>query len=202
MSMRVVPRCVCLCLLAGSVLGARGSVGPALTLNAQEYFEGRGVDVLAFSNWYSGDFSDSKLSGVEIIHHGVRTVTNGDVRLSAAPAQWDPTPKRGDRKVDSQAGRVSTDLSYPQHDLRYRIDVEARDAGVLGTHPTSDVSLVSGVGARSKTIAYGSNRADYTFIPGGIWPPMTKHGRRTSQPRANTRSRSARRAETSARAPE
>jgi hypothetical protein len=45
MSMRVVPRCVCLCLLAGSVLGARGPVGPALALNAQEYFEGRGVSV-------------------------------------------------------------------------------------------------------------------------------------------------------------
>jgi hypothetical protein len=41
---------------------------------------------------------------------------------------------------------------------------------VLGTHPASDVSLVSGVGARSKTIAYGSNRADYSFIPGGIVP--------------------------------
>lgn len=119
-------------LLAGSAIGADLSgPAPALTLNAQEYFEGRGVNVLAFSNWYSGDFSDSKLSGVEIIHHGVRTVTNGDVRLSSAPAQWDPIPQRGDRKVDGQAGRVQTELSYPQHNLRYRIDVEARDAGVL-----------------------------------------------------------------------
>jgi hypothetical protein len=89
------------------------------------------VSVLAFSNWYSGDFSDSKLSGVEIIHHGVRTVTNGDVRLSAAPAQWDPLPVRGDRKVDSLAGLVQTELSYPRQNLRYRIDVEARDASVL-----------------------------------------------------------------------
>jgi hypothetical protein len=41
---------------------------------------------------------------------------------------------------------------------------------VLGTHPASSVSLVSGVGDRSKTIAYGSNRADYSFIPGGVVP--------------------------------
>jgi len=41
---------------------------------------------------------------------------------------------------------------------------------VLGTHPASSVSLVSGVGARSKTIAYGGNRADFSFIPGGIVP--------------------------------
>jgi hypothetical protein len=30
--------------------------------------------------------------------------------------------------------------------------------------------MVSGVGARSKTVAYGSNRADYSFIPGGVVP--------------------------------
>ena len=41
---------------------------------------------------------------------------------------------------------------------------------VLGTHPGSSTSLVSGVGARSKTAAYGSNRADFSFIPGGVVP--------------------------------
>jgi hypothetical protein len=38
---------------------------------------------------------------------------------------------------------------------------------VLGCHPASNVSLVSGVGARSETIAYGINRADWSYIPGG-----------------------------------
>jgi Glycosyl hydrolase family 9. len=38
---------------------------------------------------------------------------------------------------------------------------------VLGCHPASDVSLVSGVGARSVTCAYGANRADWSYIPGG-----------------------------------
>lgn len=41
---------------------------------------------------------------------------------------------------------------------------------VLGTHPVSNVSYVSGVGAQSNLIAYGNNRADYSFIPGGIIP--------------------------------
>ncbi len=41
---------------------------------------------------------------------------------------------------------------------------------LLGTHPVSSVSYVSSVGTRSKLIAYGSNRADYTFIPGGMVP--------------------------------
>ena len=41
---------------------------------------------------------------------------------------------------------------------------------VLGRHPTSNVSYVSGVGTQSKLIAYGNNRADYTFIPGAMIP--------------------------------
>jgi hypothetical protein len=41
---------------------------------------------------------------------------------------------------------------------------------VLGTHPVSNVSYVSSVGAHSKLVAYGNNRADYSFIPGGMIP--------------------------------
>jgi endoglucanase len=41
---------------------------------------------------------------------------------------------------------------------------------VLGTHPVSNVSYVSSVGTQSKLIAYGNNRADYTFVPGGMIP--------------------------------
>ncbi len=41
---------------------------------------------------------------------------------------------------------------------------------VLGRHPVSNVSYVSTVGTESKLIAYGNNRADYTFIPGGMIP--------------------------------
>ena len=38
----------------------------------------------------------------------------------------------------------------------------------LGCHPVSNASLVSGVGAKSLTIAYGINRADWTYQPGGV----------------------------------
>jgi hypothetical protein len=41
---------------------------------------------------------------------------------------------------------------------------------ILGSHPASNTSFVSGVGARSKTVAYGNNRADYSFIAGGVVP--------------------------------
>ncbi|MBN1481745.1 glycoside hydrolase [candidate division KSB1 bacterium] len=41
---------------------------------------------------------------------------------------------------------------------------------IFGCHPTSNVSFVSGIGAHSKTMAYGNNRADFSFIAGGVVP--------------------------------
>ncbi len=41
---------------------------------------------------------------------------------------------------------------------------------ILGTHPVSSTSWVSSVGTSSKLKAYGNNRADNTFIPGGVIP--------------------------------
>ncbi len=41
---------------------------------------------------------------------------------------------------------------------------------IYGCHPYSNISFVSGVGLHSKKIAYGSNRADYSFIAGGVVP--------------------------------
>ena len=40
---------------------------------------------------------------------------------------------------------------------------------VLGVHPGSNTSsFASGVGSRSLTVAYGVNRADWSYIPGGV----------------------------------
>lgn len=86
------------------LIARQGGEGEGFVLNDQEYLETRGVNVLVFSNLYDGMFSDSKMSGIEIIHHA------------------------------------------------------------------SAVSFVSGVGAESKKVAYGSNRADFSFIAGGVVP--------------------------------
>jgi hypothetical protein len=40
---------------------------------------------------------------------------------------------------------------------------------ILGVHPGENTSsFASGVGVRSTTIAYGVNRADWSYIPGGV----------------------------------
>jgi hypothetical protein len=41
---------------------------------------------------------------------------------------------------------------------------------LFGTHPDHNLSFVSAVGTRSKRLAYGNNRADFSFIAGGIVP--------------------------------
>lgn len=100
------------------------------TLNDNDYFEKPGLNVLVFSNWYDGLFSDSKTSGVELIHHGERTVTNGDVRLNATPEQWDMTPMFKERKVNREDQSIEAFLHYPDEQFDFSIKVTKNAAGV------------------------------------------------------------------------
>ena len=101
-----------------------------LNLNDKDYFEKPGLNVLVFSNWYDGLFSDSKTSGVELIHHGERTVTNGDVRLNATPEQWDMTPMFKERKVNHDDQSIEAFLHYPDQQFDFSIKVTKNAAGV------------------------------------------------------------------------
>lgn len=100
-----------------------------LTLNDKDYFEKPGLNVLVFSNWYDGLFSDAKISGVELIHHGERTATNGDVRLNATPEQWDMTPLFKERKVNRAEQSIEAFLHYPDHQFEFSIKVTKNAAG-------------------------------------------------------------------------
>lgn len=43
---------------------------------------------------------------------------------------------------------------------------------IFGCHPYSNLSFVSGVGMHTKEVAYGNNRADFSFIAGGVVPGL------------------------------
>lgn len=100
-----------------------------LTLNDKDYFEKPGLNLLVFSNWYDGLFSDAKISGVELIHHGERTATNGDVRLNATPEQWDMTPLFKERKVNRAEQSIEAFLHYPDHQFDFSIKVTKNAQG-------------------------------------------------------------------------
>ncbi len=101
-----------------------------LRLNDLEYFERQGVNVLVFSNSFNGGFNDEKNSGIEIIHHGVRTVQGGAVRLNNTPEQWDLVPLMTDRKVDAAKGTIEVTMRYADYDFDSRVVVTAKGKAV------------------------------------------------------------------------
>ena len=100
-----------------------GTTEQNLVLNDSEYFERQGVNVLVYSNLYNGGFNDEKNSGIEIIHHGVRTVQGGAVRLSSTPEQWDLVPATPSRTVNKEDGSIEVALRYDDYDFDSRIVV-------------------------------------------------------------------------------
>ncbi len=117
------------------------SMAQDLRLNDLEYFECQGVNVLVFSNSFNGGFNDEKNSGIEIIHHGVRTIQGGAVRLNNTPEQWDLVPTMTDRKVDRNKGSIEVALRYTaaalggpsagfQEDFDSRVEVTAKGKAV------------------------------------------------------------------------
>ncbi len=119
-----------LCLSTVFMFNIHAQTTGDLQLNDQDYFETSGLNVMVFSNWYNGNFSDSKMSGVEIIQHEVRTATNGDVRLNPTPGQWDPIPTFGKRIVDTANNIIEAHLSYPDYNFNYVIKAVALDGGI------------------------------------------------------------------------
>ena len=118
-------------LIVSSFLLTTYSFCQTLQLNDLEYFETPGVNIFVFSNQYNGMFFDEKTAGIEIIHHGVRTATGGAVRLSNTPEQWDLVPTVVDRKVDKKNNSIDVVLQYKDYDFNSRINVTAKDKGVL-----------------------------------------------------------------------
>ena len=106
------------------------SEAPDLKLNDLEYFERQGVNVLVFSNAFSGGFNDEKNSGIEIIHHGVRTVQGGAVRLSPTPEQWDLVPTMTSRTVDTLAQSIEVGMRYDWYDFDSRVVVTPKGKAV------------------------------------------------------------------------
>ena len=118
-------------LLAAALLAAAcQSEAPDLKLNDLGYFERQGVNVLVFSNSFNGGFNDEKDSGIEIIHHGVRTVQGGAVRLSVTPEQWDLVPTMTSRTVDTLGQRIEVGMRYDWYDFDSRVVVEPKGKAV------------------------------------------------------------------------
>ena len=132
MNKRLLRRNVVLTLLALLALAGPSLPLPAqdLQLTANETLETHGLSIFLFHSLYHSVFGDQKMSGLEIIFHGQRIATNGDVRLSPTPAQWDPIPHFQSRTKGPQPNEISANLSYPDRGLGYHIEVQPEQNGI------------------------------------------------------------------------
>src|SRR5262245_6800006 len=78
-------------------------------LNAQEYFERPGINVMYGQDYYP----EGHQGGLSILMHDERIASNGDVRLEPSPGQWSPIPKPGKREVDAATQEIRVPLAFP-----------------------------------------------------------------------------------------
>jgi hypothetical protein len=100
-----------------------------LHLSEQNTFESQGLTVLVYENRFHEVFHDQKLSGVEMILHGERIATDGEVRLLPTPEQWDTIPHFLSRERGLAADQMVVRSGYPELGLSYRIEVTAEGQG-------------------------------------------------------------------------
>ena len=86
-----------------------------LRLTGGDYFSTDGVDVMVFNNPYHSFFYDEKRSGIDIIHQGVLTASNGCVRLQPTPEQWDLVPETVSHKIDAKTQTIDVVVDYPDY---------------------------------------------------------------------------------------
>lgn len=96
-------------LLTTAVLGQEKNQQEGLRINALEYLEMTGLNVMLAHDFYP----ESHQGGVGIIQNGLRVATNGDLRLEPTPGQWEPVPKVGERVVDWENQTISVRMEYP-----------------------------------------------------------------------------------------
>ena len=110
---------------------------PTFELNDKGYFVMGGANVMAFSDFYP----EGHQGGVTVIQDGVRLAAGGDVRLEAAPGQWQPVPKMLNREVLVEKSQIKASLIFPDEDknqkgfnpvdypdltLKYQVSVESK----------------------------------------------------------------------------
>ena len=116
-------------IVAASLGLCAAAFGAELHLNDKDYLEEQGLSVLVYQNKFHDVFKDQKLGGVEIILHGERIATDGEVRLLPAPEQWDAIPHFKERKQGAAPNQLVAYSGYPEDGVSYRIEVTAEDGG-------------------------------------------------------------------------
>jgi hypothetical protein len=102
----------------------------AMNVTDKNYLDTQGFSVLLYDSKFDREFVDQKNTAMEMILHGQRIATNGDVRLMPTPEQWDLVSTFKGRHADKEKNRLTADLAFPAFDLSYTVEVTAEAGGV------------------------------------------------------------------------
>ncbi len=124
----LIRSCALVLLLLISLPPCRSQVQMHVT--DKNYLDTQGFSVFLYDSTYHPVFVDQKNTAMEMILHGQRIATNGDVRLMPTPEQWDLVATLKGRHADRENNRLTADLSFPSFDLSYTVEVAAEPGGV------------------------------------------------------------------------
>jgi len=94
------------------------------------YLDAQGFSVILYHNTYHPIFVDEKNAALQMILHGQRIATNGDVRLMPTPEQWDIVAQLKGKEADKEHTRLTARLSFPAYQVDYTLEVSAEPGGV------------------------------------------------------------------------
>jgi len=102
----------------------------AMKVTDKNYLDTHGFSVFLYDSTYHPVFVDQKNTAMEMILHGQRIATNGDLRLMPTPEQWDLVATLKGRHADKMNSRLTADLAFPTFDFSYTLEVAAEPGGV------------------------------------------------------------------------
>jgi len=102
----------------------------AMRVTDKNYLDAQGFSVFLYASTYHPVFVDQKTAAMEMILHGQRIATNGDVRLVPTPEQWDLVATLKGRQAEKANNRLTANLAFPTFDLSYTLEVAAEPGGV------------------------------------------------------------------------
>jgi endoglucanase len=119
-------------VLLAVVLSAMSVTGADFPMKVTDkgYLDTQGFSVFLYDSTYHPVFVDQKNTAMEMILHGQRIATNGDMRLMPTPEQWDLVATLEGRQPDKANNRLTANLAFPTFDLSYTLEVTAEPGGV------------------------------------------------------------------------
>ncbi len=118
------------CLLSALAASSAFAADFAMEVTDKGYLDTQGFSVFLYDSTYHPVFVDQKNTAMEMILHGQRIATNGDVRLMPTPEQWDLVATLKGRQADKANNRLSARLAFPTFDVSYTLEVAAEPGGV------------------------------------------------------------------------